>query len=124
MFVKGSLRERLGCLVNFVGMIILCLLPSVRLRLPSPNCFFQSLLSHTLGSQLERFSTANNLSNLWCSKLQHVSTYAFCRWDDIFTQKWNFSSPNNLSSAPTPLPLCLPTPLLYGISTCLAATIL
>ena len=41
--------------------------------------FFQSLFSHTLCSRLERFSTANNLSNLWCSKLQHVSTYAFCR---------------------------------------------
>ena len=41
--------------------------------------FFQSLFSHTLCSRLERFSTANNLSNLWCSKLQHVSTCAFCR---------------------------------------------
>ena len=63
---------------------------------PLPQLFFQSLLSHTLCSRLERFSTTNNLSNLWCSKFQQVSTYAFCSWNDIFTQKWNCSSPNNL----------------------------
>ena len=109
-----SLRDQLDCLVDFVGMIILCLLPPcrtltapLRLQLPSPNCFFKNLLSHILCSRLERFSTANNLSNLWCSKLQHVSTYAFCRWDDLFTQKWNCSSPNNLckcTESPSPLP--------------------
>ena len=41
MFVKMSLRDRLGCLVDFVGMILLCLLPPclpvVRLRLPSAS---------------------------------------------------------------------------------------
>ena len=98
MFAKMSLRDRLDCLVDFVGMILLCLLP---LR----NCFF-SLLSHTLCSCLERCSTANNLSNLWCSKLQHVSTYSFCRWDNISTQKGNCSSPNNLRKCPkSPSPL-------------------
>ena len=65
-----------------------------------PNCFFQSLLSHTLCSRFERFSTANNFSNLWCSKLQNVSTYAFWCWDDIFTQKGNCSSPSNLCKSP------------------------
>ena len=29
-------------------------------------------------------------------QLQQVNTYAFCSWDDIFTQKRNCSSPNNL----------------------------
>ena len=73
---------------------------------PFSQLFFQSLSSHTLCSHLERFSTANNLSNLWCSKLQHVSAYAFCRWDDIFTQKGNCSSPNNLCKSPkSPSPL-------------------
>ena len=91
-----SLRDRLDCLVDFVGMILLCLLPAVRLRLLSPNCFFQSLLSHTLCSRPEILSTTNNLCDFWHSKFQQVSTYAFCSWDDIFTQKWNCSSPNNL----------------------------
>ena len=99
MFVKMSLSYRLGCLVNFVGMIFLCLLSL-------PNCFFQILLPHTLCSRLERFSTTNNLCDFWHSELQHVSTYAFCRRDDIYTQKWNCSSPNNLcKSLKSPSPL-------------------
>ena len=41
MFVKMSLRDRLDCLVHFVGMNLLCLLPPFSLRFPSPNCFFR-----------------------------------------------------------------------------------
>ena len=58
--------------------------------------FSQSLSSHTLCSCLEFLSTTNNLCNFWRSKFQQVSTYAFCSWDDIFTEKWNCISPNNL----------------------------
>ena len=58
--------------------------------------FPQSLSSHTLWSSLEFLSSTNSLCNLWRSKIQQVSTYAFCSWYDIFTQKWNCSSPNNL----------------------------
>ena len=56
----------------------------------------QSLWFHIFCSCLEVFSTNNNLYNFWRSKFQQVSTYAFCSWDNIFTQKWNCSSPNNL----------------------------
>ena len=63
---------------------------------PFTQIFSQSLFSHTLCSCLEILSTTNNLWNFWHSKFQQVSTYAFCSWDDIFTQKWNCSSPNNL----------------------------
>ena len=58
--------------------------------------FFQSLLSHTLCSRLEILSTTNNHCDFRHSKVQQVSTYAFCSGDDIFTQKWNCRSPNNL----------------------------
>ena len=58
--------------------------------------FPQSLSSHTLCSCLEILLTNNNLCNFWHSKFQQVSTYAFCSFDDIITQKWNCSSPNNL----------------------------
>ena len=58
--------------------------------------FSQSLSSHTLCSCLEILSTTNNLCNFRHSKFQQVSTYAFYSWDDILTQKWNCSSPNNL----------------------------
>ena len=63
---------------------------------PLIQLFSQSLSSHTLCSCLDILSTTNNLCNFWHSKFQQVSTYAFCSWDDIFTQKWNCSSPNNL----------------------------
>ena len=36
MFVKMSLRDQLDCLVEFVGMVLLCLLPPCRtLALPT-----------------------------------------------------------------------------------------
>ena len=63
---------------------------------PFTQLFSYSLYSHTLCSCLEILSTTNNLCNLWHNKFQQVSTYAFCSWDDIFKQKWNCSSPNNL----------------------------
>ena len=67
--------------------------------------FFQSLSSHTFRSCLEILSTTKNLCDFWRSKLQQVSTYAFRSWDDVFAQKWNCSSPNNLckwtESSPT-----------------------
>ena len=63
---------------------------------PFTQLFSQSLFSHTLYSCLEIVSTTNNLCNFWHSKFQQVSTYALCSWDDIFTQKWNCTFPNNL----------------------------
>ena len=66
------------------------------LAAPFTHLFSQSLSSHTLCSCLELLSTTNNLCNFWHSKFQQVSTYAFCSWDDIITQNWNCSSPNNL----------------------------
>ena len=68
-------------------------------RTPFPvtttQLFSQSLSSHTLCSCVEVFRTTNNLCIFWHSKFQQVRTYKFCSWDDIFTQKWNCSSPNN-----------------------------
>ena len=70
--------------------------------------FSQSPSSHTFCSCLDVLSTTNNLCNFWRSKFQQVSTYAFCSWDDIFTQNWNCSSPNNLCKC-TEAPPTLPT---------------
>ena len=112
MIEKMSLRDRLDCLVDFVGMILLCLLPSClphasslpptapfRLQLPSPNSFFRICFSTLFAADLNDFLPLIT-SPISCSKLQHVSTYAFCRWDDIFTQTWNCSSPNILCESP------------------------
>ena len=57
--------------------------------------FSESLSSRTLCSCLEILSTTNNLYNFWHSKFQQINTHPFCCWDDIFTQKWSCSSPNN-----------------------------
>ena len=62
----------------------------------STQLFSQILSSHSLCNCLEIISTTNNLCNFWHGKFQQVSAYAFCSWDDIFTQKRNCSSPNNL----------------------------
>ena len=120
MFVKMSLRDRLDCLVDFVGMILLCLL-----RLLFPIYFFQSFLSHSLYRRLERFSSTKNLSHLWRSKLEHVSTDAFCRRDDIFTQKRNCCSSNNLCKIPkAPSPLSSNRSIEWNLYLSFEATIL
>ena len=86
-----------------------CWNDSARTPFPSATTqlFFQSLSSHNLCSCLDIFSTTNNLCNFWHSKLQLISTYAFCSWDDIITQKWNCSSPNNLNKCTEPSPTLL-----------------
>ena len=51
--------------------------------------------SRNLCSCLENLSGTKNFCNFWRMKFQQVNTYAFCSWDDIFTQEWNCGSPNN-----------------------------
>ena len=48
MFVKMSRRDRLDCLVDFVGMILLCLLPL-------PNCFFRVCFPTLFAADLKYF---------------------------------------------------------------------
>ena len=57
--------------------------------------FLQSASTHTLCSCLQILSTTNKRCNFWHSNIQQVSTYAFCSWDDVFTQKWNCSFLDN-----------------------------
>ena len=86
--------------------------------------FSQCLSSHILCSCLEIFSTTNDLCNFWRSKFQQVSIYAFCSWDDIFTQNGIAVLPISFASALNPRPRCRRTPLQNGIFTCLEETIL
>ena len=91
MFVKMSLRDQLFCIADSVGMTLLAVL----FLLPLPSCFLRVSLP-TLFATVLNFSTTNNLCIFWRSKFQQVSNYAFCSSDDIFTKKWNCSSPNIL----------------------------
>ena len=67
MIVKMSLRDRLDCLVDFVGRVLLCFFPS-------PNCFLRVCFPILFAAVLKFSSTTNNLCDFWHSKLQHVST--------------------------------------------------
>ena len=132
-----SLRDRLICFADFVGMTLLTLLFLLPACLPSAygsippaapftQLFSQSLSSHTLCSCLEILSITNNPCNFWKSKFQQVGTYAFCSWDDIFTQKSNCSSLNNLCKCTeSPSTLSTNTSIEWNLyfSTSLEATI-
>ena len=132
MFAKMSLRDRLDCLVDLIGMIFLCLLLAVlpyassllRLPSPSPNCFLRVCFPTLFAADLKVFlplitspiSGAAN-SNKSAPTLFAAGTIYLCK-NGIAVL------PITCARAPNPLPLCLPTALLYGISTCLEATIL
>ena len=121
MFLKMSLRDRLDCLVDFVGMILLRLL---LLCFPSPNCFLSVCLLTLFAADLNDFpplitspiSGAAN-SNMSAPKRFAAGT-TYLRKNGIAVL------PMTCARAPKPLPLSLPTALYYGISTCLEATIL
>ena len=51
-----SFRDRLDCLVVFVGKILLCLLPPFRQRLSSPKCFFRVCIPTHFAADLNNFS--------------------------------------------------------------------
>ena len=80
----------------FLGTCLPYAYGSLPLAAPLTQLFSQSLSSQTLYRCLEILSITNNLCNFWHSKFQQVSTYTFCSWVEIFTQKKNCSSPNNL----------------------------
>ena len=87
-----SLRDRLVCFGDFIGLNLLALL----FLLPLPICLLRVCRPTIFVAVLKFFCTTNSIFNFWRIKFQQVSTYAFCSWDDIFKKKWNCSSPNNL----------------------------
>ena len=106
MFVKMSLRDRLDCLVDFAGMILLCLLLPSRLRLLSLNCFFRVCFPTLFAADLKEFLPLIISPISGAANSNMSAPMRFCRWDDIFTQKRNRSSPNNLckcTESPSPL---------------------
>ena len=136
MFVKMSFRDRLDCLVIFVGMILLCLLPllacrtptapflpAVRLRLPSacgsllrlpsrsPNCFLGVCLPTLFAADLKDFlplitSPINGATNYNMS-----APMRFAAGTTYLGKNGIAVLPITCARAPNPLPLCLPTAL-------------
>ena len=136
MFVKMSLRDRLDCLVDYVGMIllpVLFLLPACRtprapfrLRLlsPSPSCFFRVCFPTLSAAVLNIFLPLTTCAISGIAKSNKSTPTRFPAGTIYLRKKGVAFLPITWARAPIPLPLSLPTALQYGISTCLEATIL
>ena len=109
-----SLRDRLDCLVDFVGTILIRLLPPclpTALQLPSPNCFlrvcFPTLFAAVLNGFLPQITspisgTAN--SNM-SAPMRYAAGTTYLRKKGIAVL------PKICARAAKLLPLCLPTAL-------------
>ena len=109
MFVKMSLRDRLICLAAFVGEILLelrFLLPTVRLRLPSPNCFLKVCLPTLFAAVLIFFLP------LTTSAISNKSTPTRTAAGTTYLRKNGIAVlPISCASAPDHRPRCRPTSL-------------
>ena len=120
MFVKMSLRDRLDGLVDFVGMTLLAVL----FLLPRPNCFFRVCCPTLFAAVLKDFLPliTSPISGAANSNMSAPVRFAA---GTIYLRKNGIAVlPIYCASAPNPRPRCRPTPLLYGNSTCLEATLL
>ena len=130
MFVKMSLRDRLDCLVDFVEMILLCLLPpclpGVRLRLPSacgslpptapfhlwlpsPICFFRVCFPTLFAADLKYFLSQISSPISGAANSNMSAPMRFAAGTTYLRKNGNAVLPITCARAPTPLPLCLPT---------------
>ena len=106
MFVKMSLRDRLDCLVDFVGIILLCLL-----RQPSTNCFlrvcfptlFATVLNFFLPLTTSAISVTAN-SNM-SAPMRFAAGTIYLRKNGVAFLAISFASARN------PRPRCQPTPI-------------
>ena len=117
MFANMSLRHRLDCLVYFVGMILLCLLPL-------PNCFIRVCFLTLFAAVLKDFLPLITSPISGAANSNMSAPMRFAAGTTYLRKKGIAVLAITCARAPNPLPLCLPTALYYGISTCLEATIL
>ena len=118
MFVKMSLRDRLDCSVDFVGMIQL----PVLFLLPSPNCFFRVCFP-TLFAAVLKFFLPLTTSAISDTANSNESAPTRSAAGTIYLRENGIAVlPITCASAPNLRPRCRSTPLQYGNSTCLEAT--
>ena len=118
MFVKMSLRDRLDCLVDFVGMILVCLLPliclfPVRTPLPSlsPNCFLRVCLPTVFAAVLKFFLPLTTSAISGTANSNNSAPTRFAAGTSYLRKNGIAILPTTCARAPKPLPLCLPTAL-------------
>ena len=112
-----SIRDRLDCVVVFVGMIVLCFFPS-------PNCFFRVFFPTLFAVDLKDFLPLKTCPICGAANSNMSAPMRFAAGTTYLRKKGIAVLPITCARAPNPLHFCLPTALYYGISTCLEATIL
>ena len=104
MFAKMSLRDRLDCLVDFVGMILLCLFPS-------PNCFFRVLCPTLFAADLKDFLPLKTSPISGAANSNKSAPTHFAAGTTYLRKNGIAVLPITCARAPKPLPLCHPTAL-------------
>ena len=106
MFVKMSLRDRLDCLEDFVGMILICLL-----RLPFTNCYFRVFFSTVFTAVLNDFLPLKTSPISSAANSNMSAPMRFAAGTTYLPKKGIAVLPIACAKAPNILPLCLPTAL-------------
>ena len=120
MFVKMSLRDRLICFADFVGMTLLAVL----FLLPPPNCFHRVCLPTLFAAVLIFFLPLTTTAISGTANFNKSAPTRFTT-GTIYLLKMGIAVlPITCASSRNPGPRCQTTPLWNGISTCFEATIL
>ena len=104
MLVKMSLRDRLDCLVDFVGMILLCLLPP-------PNCFFRVCFPTLFAAVLKCFLPLRTSAISGTPNSNKSAPTGFAAWTTFLRKNGIDFLPIFCARAPNPRPRCRPTAL-------------
>ena len=95
-----SLRDRLGCLVDFVGMIFLCLLPL-------PNCLFRVCFLTLFAAELKDFLPLKTSPFSGAANSNMSAPMPFSAGTNYLRKKGIAVLPITCARAPNPLPSCL-----------------
>ena len=109
MFVKMSVRVRLICFADFVGMNLLALrflLPAVRLRLPSPNCFLKVCLPTLFAAVLVPFLPLTTSAISGTASCNKSAPPRFAAGTICLRKNGIAVLPITIASAPNPRPRC------------------
>ena len=91
MFVKMSLRDRMICVADFVGMTLLAVL----FLLTLPNCFLRVCLPTLFAAVLKFFLPLTTSAISGTANSNKSAPSLFAARTIFFTQKWNCCSPKN-----------------------------
>ena len=107
LFVKMYLRDRLDCLADFVGMILLAVL----FLLPSRNCFFRVCFPTLFAAVLKFFLPLTTSAISGTAKSNRPTPTRFAAGTIYLRKNGIAVLPITCASAPNPGPRCRPTPL-------------